>query len=119
MMRQPETRPISHDQLVAEVKSIYAGLVMVESKCIEVDNAQSANSGCTSENWQALIALHRQLLHEHDDTFNISSVEKPQEYNLGVLLSEVSPRSRSFCPKGWVWKGIVSGRIFCKAPWGD
>ncbi|KAF4987736.1 hypothetical protein FDECE_15319, partial [Fusarium decemcellulare] len=35
MMRQPETRPISQDQLVAEVKGIYAGLVMVETKCIE------------------------------------------------------------------------------------
>ncbi|KAJ4029252.1 hypothetical protein NW756_014356 [Fusarium oxysporum] len=97
MMRQPGTQPISHDQLVAEVKSIYAGLVMVESKCIEVDNAQSAKSDCTNENWQALIALHRQLLHEHDDPFNISSVEKPQEYDLGALLSEVSLRSRSFC----------------------
>jgi hypothetical protein len=33
---QPETRPISQEQLVAEVKGIYAGLVMVEAKCIEV-----------------------------------------------------------------------------------
>jgi len=37
---QPETRPISQEQLVAEVKGIYAGLVMVEAKCIEVDNKQ-------------------------------------------------------------------------------
>ncbi|KAF5002067.1 hypothetical protein FDECE_10729, partial [Fusarium decemcellulare] len=42
MMRQPETRPISQDQLVAEVKGIYAGLAMVETKCIEMDNAQSS-----------------------------------------------------------------------------
>jgi hypothetical protein len=38
---QPETRPISQEQLVAEVKGIYAGLVMVEAKCIEVDNKQA------------------------------------------------------------------------------
>jgi hypothetical protein len=73
MMRQPETRPISQDQLVAETKGIYAGLVMVETKCIEVDNAQSsntdANSKLTNEQWQALIALHRTLLHEHHDFF--------------------------------------------------
>ncbi|KAM0253286.1 hypothetical protein ACHAQJ_007382 [Trichoderma viride] len=73
MIRQPETRPISQEQLVAEVKGIYAGLVMVESKCIEVDNAQSANKDSpqqlNDEQWQALIALHRTLLHEHHDFF--------------------------------------------------
>ncbi|EHK20570.1 uncharacterized protein TRIVIDRAFT_118139, partial [Trichoderma virens Gv29-8] len=73
MIEQPDTRPISQEQLVAEVKGIYAGLVMVESKCIEVDNAQSANKGShspqqlTDEQWQALIALHRTLLQEHHD----------------------------------------------------
>ncbi|KAF8853318.1 hypothetical protein BDZ45DRAFT_81676 [Acephala macrosclerotiorum] len=72
---QPETRPISQEQLVAEVKGIYAGLVMVEAKCIEVDNKQTtlANSGAppilNNEQWEALIALHRTLLHEHHDFF--------------------------------------------------
>ncbi|UZP43647.1 hypothetical protein NXS19_011459 [Fusarium pseudograminearum] len=74
MMRQPETRPISQDQLVAEVKGIYAGLVMVETKCIEVNNTLSApnteaNNKLHNEQWQALIALHRTLLHEHHDFF--------------------------------------------------
>ncbi|KAF9879594.1 Telomerase-binding protein EST1A [Colletotrichum karsti] len=74
MIKQPETRPISQEQLVAEVKGIYAGLVMVESKCIEVDNAQSSTSEdsgpkLNNEQWQALIALHRTLLHEHHDFF--------------------------------------------------
>ncbi|KAM0142097.1 hypothetical protein ACHAP3_002092 [Botrytis cinerea] len=70
-----ETRPVSQEQLVAEVKGIYAGLVMVEAKCIEVDNkhAASANfsteSKMSNEKWQALIALHRTLLHEHHDFF--------------------------------------------------
>ncbi|KAF5973452.1 Telomerase-binding EST1A [Fusarium coicis] len=40
LKKQPDTRPISQEQLVAEVKGIYAGLVMVESKCIEVDANQ-------------------------------------------------------------------------------
>ncbi|KAF0329724.1 methyltransferase domain-containing protein [Colletotrichum asianum] len=75
LIKQPETRPISQEQLVAEVKGIYAGLVMVESKCIEVDNAQNAQSSTgtspklNNEQWQALIALHRSLLHEHHDFF--------------------------------------------------
>ncbi|KAK5663154.1 hypothetical protein OQA88_6571 [Cercophora sp. LCS_1] len=73
LIKQPETRPISQEQLVAEVKGIYAGLVMVETKCIEVDNAQNtqkdANSKLNNEQWQALIALHRTLLHEHHDFF--------------------------------------------------
>ncbi|KAI0124945.1 hypothetical protein BJ170DRAFT_584906 [Xylariales sp. AK1849] len=69
--KQPETRPISQEQLVAEVKGIYAGLVMVESKCIEIDNAQSTHvdAKLNNEQWQALIALHRTLLHEHHDFF--------------------------------------------------
>nr|XP_036577376.1 uncharacterized protein CTRU02_12609 [Colletotrichum truncatum]KAF6784347.1 hypothetical protein CTRU02_12609 [Colletotrichum truncatum] len=73
LIKQPETRPISQEQLVAEVKGIYAGLVMVESKCIEVDNAQDSKSESATklnnEQWQALIALHRTLLHEHHDFF--------------------------------------------------
>ncbi|KAI1778922.1 hypothetical protein F4818DRAFT_233446 [Hypoxylon cercidicola] len=71
LIKQPETRPISQEQLIAEVKGIYAGLVMVESKCIEVDNAQSSQSETqlNNEQWQALIALHRTLLHEHHDFF--------------------------------------------------
>ena len=77
ILSQPETRPISQEQLVAEVKGIYAGLVMVEAKCIEVDNkhATLAQADPTSpqkihnEQWQAIIALHRTLLHEHHDFF--------------------------------------------------
>ncbi|PUU73083.1 hypothetical protein B9Z19DRAFT_1069268 [Tuber borchii] len=77
MVRQPETRPISPEQLIAEVKGIYAGLVMVEAKCAEVDAKQAAATfddgqpqpRLNDEQWQALIALHRTLLHEHHDFF--------------------------------------------------
>jgi hypothetical protein len=73
MIKQPDTRAISQEQLVAEVKGIYAGLVMVESKCIEVVNNQtSVGDGAAKLNkdqWHALIALHRTLLHEHHDFF--------------------------------------------------
>ncbi|KAH8883049.1 hypothetical protein GQ53DRAFT_435584 [Thozetella sp. PMI_491] len=110
LIKQPETLSISQEQVVAEVKGIYAGLVMIESKCIEVCRygytalssnfvfllpaslmslcARSCNRGLTepgassqsaqynstanrlnNEQWQALIALHRTLLHEHHDFF--------------------------------------------------
>jgi hypothetical protein len=88
MLLQPETRPITQEQLVNEVKGIYAGLVMVEKKCVEVhcclhylmhglltclaqiDQQQSSTTNkLSNEQWQALIALHRTLLHEHHDFF--------------------------------------------------
>lgn len=78
ILRQPETRPISQDQLVIEVKGIYAGLVMVEAKCIDVDEKQtiaaqeqdpSKKKPLRNDQWQSLIALHKQLLHEHHDFF--------------------------------------------------
>ncbi|KAK8160649.1 hypothetical protein IWX90DRAFT_488124 [Phyllosticta citrichinensis] len=78
LVLQPDSRPISQEQLAAEVKSIYAGLTMVESKCIHVDKAQAQAerdpvSGrqppLAPDYWQALIALHRTLLNEHHDFF--------------------------------------------------
>ena len=78
MLLQPETRPISHAQLAVEVKGIYAGLVMVEAKCVDVDEKQAIaaqekdparQTELSNEKWQALIALHRTLLYEHHDFF--------------------------------------------------
>ena len=78
MFLQPETRPISHDQLVIEVKGIYAGIVMVEAKCIDIDEKQAAAAQekdllkkvqLKNDQWQSLIALHKQLLHDHHDFF--------------------------------------------------
>ncbi len=47
---------------------IYAGLVMVEKKCVEIDEQQALTTNqLSNEQWQALIALHRTLLHEHHE----------------------------------------------------
>ncbi|TAQ85589.1 hypothetical protein B7494_g6095 [Chlorociboria aeruginascens] len=68
---QPQTRPESQEQLVAKVKGTYAGLVMIEAKCIKVDD--KPNSGTqpklNNEQWQVLLALHRTLLPEYHDFF--------------------------------------------------
>jgi hypothetical protein len=67
---QPEFSPISQEQLAAEVKGIYAGLVMVEAKCIHIDGQKGfqQNDELSSEQWQAIVALHRTLLYEHHDS---------------------------------------------------
>lgn len=69
LILQPDSSPISQDQLAAEVKGIYAGLLTVEARCINIDVAQAADliSQLGQEQWQALIALHRTLLYEHHD----------------------------------------------------
>ncbi|KFZ01478.1 hypothetical protein V500_00744 [Pseudogymnoascus sp. VKM F-4518 (FW-2643)] len=76
--KRRETGVISQKQLIAEVKGRYVGLVMVEGKCIQVDLKQAqlakeAPAGTqpklNNEQYQALIALHRTLLHEHYDFF--------------------------------------------------
>jgi len=66
---QPEFSPISQEQLAAEVKGIYAGLVMVEAKCINIDTQKASHpeERLSTEQWQALVALHRTLLYEHHD----------------------------------------------------
>ena len=70
MLLRPEARPITQEQLINEVKGIYAGLVLVEKKCIEIDQQQASTMNKLSdEQWQALIALHRTLLNEHHDFF--------------------------------------------------
>ena len=70
MLLQPETPHLSHEQLVVEVKGIYAGLVMVEAKCIDIDKKQTAAAykkdltqrvQVESDQWQYLIALHKQV----------------------------------------------------------
>lgn len=43
---------------------------MVEKKAVEIDQQQAATTNkLSNEQWQALIALHRTLLHEHHDFF--------------------------------------------------
>ena len=102
MVSQPETRPISQEQLVAEVKGIYAGLVMVEGKCTQVDlkQAQLANEApprsqpiLDNDQYQALVAMHRTLLHEHHDFFLAS--QHPSTRTALRRLSNGWPRSHA------------------------
>ena len=78
LVPRPKTGSISDVQLLVKFKANYAGLVMVEAKCIDIDETQPAATewnrsskgvGPGSAQWHALIALHKQLLHEHYDIF--------------------------------------------------
>ena len=106
MLRQPETRPISHDQLVAEVKGIYAGLVMVEAKCIEVDERQkfwardkdlTPQIPVTAGHWSSMITLHKQLLQEHHDFF-LASQHPCASNNLRKLAAKYIMPTRMWRP---------------------
>lgn len=108
MVLQPDARPISHEQLAAEVKGIYAGLVMVEAKCINIDNAQmtalrEANPGkrpkMGPEQWQALVTLHRTLLYEHHD-FLLASQHPSSSPALNRLAAKYSMPAR-------MWKHAI------------
>ena len=70
MLLQNESRPISHEQLVIEVKTIYAGLERMEAKCKDIDEKQLSaakeknpekRTSIKNDQWQALIALHKQV----------------------------------------------------------
>ncbi|KAL8744689.1 MAG: hypothetical protein Q9190_003088 [Brigantiaea leucoxantha] len=102
MLLQPETKPISHEQLVVEVKSIYQGLIMVEAKCNEVDEKQlnaakdkssAKRTKLNDDQWRALIALHKTLLHEHHDFF-LASQHPSASPNLSKLAAKYGMPAR-------------------------
>jgi hypothetical protein len=86
MFMQPDSRPISFEQLAKEVKSIYAGLTMVESKTINLDRSKQGQTDLKPEVWKAMISVHRALLNEHHDFFLASQhpAAGPQLHRLAL-----------------------------------
>ena len=113
MLRQPETQPISHDQLVTEVKWIYTGLVMVETKCKQqTSNLQALNlpgqdsarpQNLTNDQWRSLMALHEQLLHEHHNFFLVTQHPSASS-NLSKIAAKYSMPAR-------MWQHGVHGHL--------
>ena len=58
MLLQPDTRPITHTQVVIEVNGICAGQVMMEAERVESDERQLAAAQEKHPHWQELIVLH-------------------------------------------------------------
>ncbi|KAI6911727.1 hypothetical protein KC318_g6260 [Hortaea werneckii] len=101
LLPQPEALPISQDQLAAEVKGIYAGLIMVESKCINIDAAQASEcpTKLAREQWQALVALHRTLLYEHYDF--LMATQHP------LATDELKALPARYCMPARMWKHAI------------
>ena len=59
------TRPITQEQLVNEVKGIYADLPKVEEKCVEISHTPMSSANIAEEQWQALVAPRCTSVHEH------------------------------------------------------
>ena len=102
LLLQPVTKSISQEQLRVELRSIYSGLVMVENKCKNVDREQTrlaveGNPNCRPallpKQWQALIALHKTLLHEFHDFF-LASQHPAATPNLTKLAARNSMPAR-------------------------
>ncbi|ODM18146.1 hypothetical protein SI65_06017 [Aspergillus cristatus] len=67
---QPDIQPVTEEQLIIDVRGIYAGLVMAEKECIETVKQHTKSLNKLSDHqWQALIYLHQILLQEHHDFF--------------------------------------------------
>ena len=98
MILQPESSPISEEQLAAEIKGIYKGVHTVEGKCIDIDAAlaRDSKSKLGVEQWQALIALHRTLLYEHHD-FLMATQHPSASENLKALAT-------AHCMPARMWK---------------
>ncbi len=87
---QPDTRKISSEQLAAEVQGIYAGLVLLENRCISYDISQQSVD-LSEEQYHALVSLHRSLLHEHHDFFLASQHPSASEALLRLASKYYMP----------------------------
>ncbi|KAG6040408.1 hypothetical protein E4U41_000652 [Claviceps citrina] len=68
MAPESDTQLSLSEQLHAEAKGIYAGLIMLEEKCIQFDSTKKT-AALTHAQYHAMISLHRSLLYEHHDFF--------------------------------------------------
>lgn len=91
LIREPETHPISREQLMAETKGIYAGLVMVEEKCREVDQIPDGIFSLSNEQYAALFSLHHTLLNQHYDFFMASQHSSAPEMLKRLATKYVMP----------------------------
>ena len=90
---QPDFSPISQEQLAAEVKGIYAGLVMVEAACMNIDaqKASQPNDGISTEQCRELFDQHRTLLYEHHDFFMATQYPSASPALLGLATEYSMP----------------------------
>ncbi|KAL4884158.1 hypothetical protein BJY04DRAFT_206014 [Aspergillus karnatakaensis] len=70
--------PVTEEQLLIEIQKIYAGLVMVEKRCMGyVKQVSDPQMRMDSLKWEKVIANHRTLLDEHHDFFLAAQLGGP------------------------------------------
>lgn len=102
MTLQPDPKSLTHQQLAAEIKGIYSGLLLVEAKCKSVNaqaTAESKDRYLANEQWHALTALHRTLLYEHHD-FLSATQHLPASSSLHSVVQKYSVPAR-------MWKHAI------------
>ncbi|TEY52423.1 hypothetical protein BOTCAL_0259g00080 [Botryotinia calthae] len=96
-----EIRPISQQQLIAEIKGIHAGFVEVETECRKMVNDASSRSMLNNLQWQALAIMHITLIAKHHD-FLLASQQSSASPALRFL-----PYKYSMPARMWLY-GIYS-----------
>lgn len=85
--RQVESDPISEDQLVNDVRRIYAQLVIVERWCKKLDELAKSETNLSRLQWQGLLHCHQTLLNMHHDFFSTS-----QHPSAGAVLKSLAEK---------------------------
>lgn len=91
-IKQPEARPIALAELEKEVDKIYAGILMVEAKCKELDPS-AWGPNMSNDEWRAPEALYVRLLHEHYDFF-LATKHPAADWTLRNLAASLSMPAR-------------------------
>ncbi|KAF5696347.1 hypothetical protein FGLOB1_13588 [Fusarium globosum] len=89
----------SYPSLVSEVKTVYARLAKVEEACAQIEQGQASNSernpDLNLKQWETLQAIHRTLLHEHNELPIAASSLSPQLRDFRKIAYDHSLQSRS------------------------
>ncbi|QGI96237.1 hypothetical protein CEK26_009306 [Fusarium fujikuroi] len=89
----------NHPSLMSKVNTVYSRLVNVEEVCTQIGQGQPRNSernpDLNLEQWVALQAIHRTLLHEHNELPVAFSPISPELRHLRKIAHDHSLQSRS------------------------
>lgn len=108
-IKQSKTRSITLSELIKKVDDIYVEIRMIEVKCITLHSIVW-DLNLSNNNWQALIALHKQLLHEHYDFFMITDHSSANSW-LRNLVANLSMSDRMWCHEIHFFLEILRNRL--------
>ncbi|KAI5465159.1 hypothetical protein BGZ63DRAFT_422113 [Mariannaea sp. PMI_226] len=113
MFKQPDTRPLTSEEMKSELRGIYAGLEPVEEACIHWAKklATSAIDPLDAKQYATLIALYRTLLHEHID-FLMASQQPIASPELKSLAAKYDMPARMWKHAIHSFLGIMHKRLF-------